>query len=67
MTYILASENGTSLRASGWKEIGRAGGGTWSRPSREREDKHDLQPKIRFQVTERARSEARRVLGPGEG
>jgi hypothetical protein len=27
ITYILSSEKGTSLRASGWKEIGKAGGG----------------------------------------
>lgn len=38
ITYILASESGTSLKASGWKCLGEAGGGTWSRPSRARVD-----------------------------
>lgn len=50
VTYILASESGISLRAAGWKEIGKAGGGSWSRPSRERFDKHPTQGKIRFEM-----------------
>ena len=37
ITYILATESGTSLRASGWIcEDASCGGGSWSRPSRER-------------------------------
>ena len=37
ITYILDSESGTSLKASGWKvEQKSAGGGTWSSPSRPR-------------------------------
>jgi hypothetical protein len=28
-TYILASEPGTSLKATGWKDEGEAGGGQW--------------------------------------
>jgi hypothetical protein len=39
ITYTLASETGTSLKASGWKEIGKAGGGSWNKPSRPRVDK----------------------------
>lgn len=39
VTYILASEPGTSLRAAGWTRLGLAGGGTWCRPSRHRTDK----------------------------
>jgi len=35
-TYILASEGGASLRASGWRLIGERGGGEWSVPSRPR-------------------------------
>jgi hypothetical protein len=38
ITYILASEPGTSLIAAGWRLVGPAGGGSWSRPSRKRED-----------------------------
>lgn len=38
VTYILASELGASLKASGWYcEEESAGGGSWNRPSRERE------------------------------
>lgn len=38
ITYILETENGTSLKASGWRqEAERAGGGNWSCPSRPRE------------------------------
>jgi hypothetical protein len=50
-TYILASENGASLKASGWRLIGEAGGGSWSAPSRPRVDKHPLQKKLLFEVT----------------
>ena len=38
ITYILVSEDGTSLKASGWKcENKNCGGGEWNRPSRPRE------------------------------
>lgn len=38
ITYILQSECGTSLRASGWQiEAENVGGGGWNRPSRPRE------------------------------
>jgi hypothetical protein len=33
VTYTLADEGGSSLRAAGWKLIGEAGGGTWNRPN----------------------------------
>lgn len=36
ITYTLATEAGTSVRAAGWREVGKAGGGQWSRPSRHR-------------------------------
>jgi hypothetical protein len=52
VTYILDSEPGTSLRAAGWKCIGEAGGGSWSRGSRPRVDKHPLQAKLRWEVTQ---------------
>lgn len=50
-TYILASEGGASLRASGWRLIGERGGGSWSVPSRPRVDTHPLEPKLLFEVT----------------
>ena len=37
VTYTLQSEPGTSLKASGWKCIGEAGGTDWNVPSRPRE------------------------------
>ncbi len=51
ITYILASEAGTSLRAAGWKVIGERGGGSWSRKDRPRIDMHPTQPKLLFEVT----------------
>lgn len=36
ITYTLASETGTSIKAAGWREVGKAGGGQWTRPSRPR-------------------------------
>ena len=50
ITYILESEKGTSLRASGWKEVGRAGGLSWDVPSRPRVNKHPQQMKIKFEI-----------------
>ena len=37
ITYIRKDEPGTSLKASGWKCLGEAGGGQWSCQSRPRE------------------------------
>jgi hypothetical protein len=51
-TYILASENGATLRASGWRLIGETPGRSWSVPSRPRVDKHPLQKKLLFETTD---------------
>jgi hypothetical protein len=48
VTYILSSETGASLRASGWTDEGQSGGGSWSRDARGREDKHPLETKRRY-------------------
>ena len=48
ITYTLETEPGTSLRAAGWRELGRTSGGSWSRPSRQRNDRHPTCPKIRW-------------------
>ena len=50
ITYILEDENGASLRASNWLEIGARGGGSWNVKSRPRVDEHPLQKKILFQI-----------------
>jgi hypothetical protein len=38
ITYTLASEPGTSLRAAGWRELYVTKGGSWDRPGRHRVD-----------------------------
>jgi hypothetical protein len=49
-TYILASENGGSLVAAGWKLVGERGGGTWDHQSRPRVDKHPTEPKLLWEA-----------------
>lgn len=49
ITYTLATEHGTSLRAAGWKLIGEAGGGSWNRHERPRVDTHPIQVKLRWE------------------
>jgi len=49
ITYTLATEKGTSLTAAGWRCIGEAGGGSWSRRSRPRVDTHPLQMKMQWE------------------
>jgi hypothetical protein len=49
-TYILASEGGATLRASGWRLVGETPGRSWSVPSRPRVDKHPLQKKLLFEA-----------------
>lgn len=48
-TYILKSEPGTTLKAAGWKLIGETPGRSWSVPTRPRDDKHALGPKLLFE------------------
>jgi len=49
-TYILKREPGTSLVAAGWKLIGETPGKSWSVPSRPRDDKHPIEPKLLYQM-----------------
>jgi hypothetical protein len=53
LTYILAGESGTSLKASGWQEDGVTTGDTWQRTNRYRPDTagHLTGPKRRFVKT----------------
>lgn len=48
-TYILESESGTSLKAARWKFVSKTPGKSWSVPSRPRDDKHPLEPKLLFE------------------
>jgi hypothetical protein len=49
ITYILETENGASLHATGWKEVAVTGGGSWDRPSRKRNTSAPTCPKRRFE------------------
>ncbi len=51
ITYILDTEPGTSLVASGWTCVGKVSGRSWSCPSRPRVDRHPTQGKLRFEVS----------------
>jgi hypothetical protein len=44
-TYILASEDGTSLKAAGWRMVGEVKGRSWSCPTRPRFDDHPIEDK----------------------
>ena len=50
VTYTLPEEGGGSLRAAGWRLVGEAGGGSWSRKDRPRVDTHPTQEKLRWEV-----------------
>lgn len=48
-TYILKTEKGGSLKASGWKKISETTGKSWSVKSRPRVDTHPLEPRFLFE------------------
>jgi len=50
ITYTLPEEGGGSLRAAGWRCIGEAGGGSWSRAARPRVDMHPTQVKMKWEA-----------------
>lgn len=49
VTYTLPEEGGASLRAAGFRCLGAAGGGSWSRAGRPRIDTHPTQQKLRWE------------------
>ena len=49
VTYTLVTEGGASLRGAGWRLVGEAGGGSWSRVDRPRVDCHPTQTKLRWE------------------
>ena len=51
VTYTRKDEPGTSLRAAGWACEGAAGGGEWTRPSRERAAAAQPVGKVRWTKT----------------
>jgi hypothetical protein len=52
VTFTLATEPGTSLRAAKMTCLGEAGGGSWSRPSRPRVDQNPTQTKLRWEIVD---------------
>ncbi|MET3352356.1 UNVERIFIED_ORG: hypothetical protein ABID33_000239 [Xanthobacter viscosus] len=48
LTYILASENGASLRAAGYRQLWTVRGRSWDCASRPRTDKHPTEDKVAF-------------------
>jgi hypothetical protein len=50
VTYILAEELGTSVRAAGWQQVGATRAESWNRKTRPRVDRHPTQSKIRFEI-----------------
>lgn len=50
VTYTLASESGTSLRAAGFRVVGEVKAESWSRPSRPRVDRAPKQAKLRWEA-----------------
>jgi hypothetical protein len=51
ISFILCEETGHSLKCANWRYVGKSAGGTWSRPSRERQDNHPLQGKMKWELT----------------
>jgi len=51
VTYVLQTEPGTSLKASGWTCVGTVTARSWDCPSRPRMDKHPRQGKLRWEMT----------------
>lgn len=51
VTYTLPEEGGASLRGAGFRCLGEAGGGSWSRRERPRVDLHPTQTKLRWERT----------------
>jgi len=50
ITYTLPQEGGGSLKASGWRLVGEAGGGNWNTKSRPRLDTNHQQVKLRWEA-----------------
>lgn len=57
ITYTLPEEGGASLRGAGMEYVGPAGGGQWSRPSRQRAVTARPEPKSLWQLTAQGRVE----------
>ena len=54
-TYIMSSEGGASLRASGWRLIGSVPARSWDAPSRPRVDRHKIAQRELWEVARESR------------
>lgn len=50
LTYTLAREPGTSLRAAGWREVGAIEGRSWNKPGRPRVDTHPIEQRTLWEA-----------------
>lgn len=60
LTYTLCSEGGASLRGAGFRIARVTKAQSWSRPSRERTDKHPIQEKFRWEAPPDSAEEAQK-------
>ena len=51
ITYTLITEEGTSLKAAGWKELYTTQGGSWNCMNRPRVDKHPTCQKVLWEAS----------------
>ena len=51
ITYTLATEPGTSLRAAGFRVVTQVPRRSWDRPGRPRVDQHPLQERLRWEAS----------------
>ena len=67
ITYILATESGVSLRASGWSVSGKTIGREWDTPSRKRIHQRGAQTidKVRYEIQFKEKCDRRPPDGPG--
>lgn len=67
ITYTLESENGASLRASGWICQGKAGGLRWTGKRQPKEDQYPAQMKLRYEKQLRKESSRNGICSGPEG
>ena len=69
LTYVLATESGGSLLASGWRRAAEVKGAEWSRPSRQRAEGGEVQrtDKVRWEWGQRATVALPRVERANDG
>lgn len=65
VTYTLQSENGASLKATGWIAVSTWKGGKWSEMRGTGGDDHDTGPKVRWEIVTQE-TEIPRLIWPAE-